>query len=649
MRLVFAGLLSVGIVAIAAANPRDFTISVKPIFESSFSWANAPVAVDIENKGPDAVGQLLATGEEKSTRYPIELPTGAKKRVVAYPSGSAYGMPPELFLDTDQARIQIPFLSKGSYVYGGMSLVALISDNSGELGFLRQGVDTNPNNSQNTFGDAYCLPEDAPERPVGYQGLSAIVLGEGSDRISDAAVRAIQSYATTGGTVIFVGGASARVLSDPRWAGFLPGSGFLTTNVKGSRVLSHIQGVAFTEAMTISSGKPEPFAKVQKDGETPMILERGYGLGRVVVLAFNPFEEPLVRWAGRRRLFNQYARGLESQSAAQFLMQFDTTNSSSYDPYGESYGYPVHPSGVYSTTNPSGQSDPFSVELPGASKVFWILAAFFVTVVPVNFLVLRKLGKGEWAWVTAPVISLAFAGIFLNQASDLYSASLSTATNGALVVQQDNPEAMFIGSTQMFFPNGGSYDLKMENVDQLGSGQQEYYGYYGGASQSRTQVNPVDTGSIRIPDLRAANLAFEQIGYRQKFSQFPKIQILSEKLPNGLAKVTVKNTSSTDLRNAAVIVAGLRHGLKPLKPGEEQTLQTPSEPSAQHPRNNSPAGSSQAGSDFLEGLTIRQPVIALVSDIDGLQAGPQIGAMVAGRSNTRLIHIAPLPTREETR
>lgn len=653
MRLVFAGLLSVGIVAIAAANPRDFTISVKPIFESSFSWANAPVAVDIENKGPDAVGQLLATGEEKSTRYPIELPTGAKKRIVTYPSGSAYGLAPELFLDTNRARIQIPFVSRGSYVYGGMSLIALISDNSGELGFLRQGADTNPNNSQNTFGDAYCLPEDAPERPVGYQGLSAIVLGEGSDRISDAAVRAIQSYATTGGTVVFVGGASARVLSDPRWAGFLPASGFLTTNVKGSRVLSRIQGAAFMETMTISNGKPEPFAKVQKDGETPMILERGYGLGRVVVFAFNPFEEPVVRWAGRRRLFNQYARGLESQRAAQFLTQFDTTNSG-YDPYGGSPAYTMHPSGAYSTSYSSGygystdKSDPFSVELPGASKVFWILAAFFITVVPVNFFVLRKLGKGEWAWVTAPVISLAFAGIFLNQASDLYAASLSTATNGALVVQQGSPEAMFIGSTQMFFPNGGSYDLKMENVDQLGSGQQDYYSHYGRDSQSRTQVNPVDTGSIRIPDLRAANLAFEEIGYRQRFSQSPNIQIHSEKMPNSLVKVTVKNGSASDLRNAAIIVAGVRHGLRPLKPGEEQTLQAPATPTGQRPQSN-PAPGYPPASDFLEGLTIRQPVVALVSDIEGLKAGPQIGAVVTGRSSTRLIHIAPLPTKGESR
>lgn len=641
MRLVFAGLLSAGIAATAAANPRDFTISVKPIFESSFSWANAPVLVDIENRGPDAAGQLVASGEEQSTRYPIELPTGAKKRIVTYPSGSAYGLTPELFLDTNRARIQLPYANRGSYVYGGMNLIALISDNSGELGFLRQGTESTPNNSQNTFGDAYCIPEEAPERPVGYQGLSTVVLGEGSDRISDAAVKALKSYTMTGGTVIFVGGASARVLSDPRWAGFLPASGFTTKNVNGSRLLSRIQGAAFSEAMTISTGKPEPFAKVQRDGDIPMILESGFGLGRVVVFAFNPFEEPVSRWAGRKRLFSQYARGIEFQRAGQFLSQFETT-ATGYDPYGGVSVYSGPTTGSIRSTYSSGQSDPFSVELPRASKVFWILAAFFITVVPVNFFVLRKLGKGEWAWVTAPVISLGFAGIFLNQASDLYTASLSTATNGALIVHQGNPEAMFIGSTQMFFPTGGSYDLKMENVDQLGSGTQNHY--YGRQEGSRTQVNPVDTGSIRIPDLRAANLTFEQIGYRQRFDQTPSVRIRSEMQSNGLVKVTVQNATTFELRNAAIIVAGVRHGLRALKPGEEQTLQAAATPTIRRPQANQPPGYPQPGSEFLEGLTTRQSVVALVSDIEGLPAGPQIGEVVAARSSTRLIHIAPMPS-----
>lgn len=625
MRLVFAGLLLSGITAVATANPRDFNVLVKPIFESSFSWPNAPVAIEIENKGPDAAGQLLASDENQSTRYPIELPTGSKKRIVTYPSSTPYGMVPELFLDTNQGRFQIPFTSKGSYSYGNMALIALISDNSGELAFMR-AAETAAGNQQSLYGDAYCVPEDAPERPVGYQGLAAIVLGGGCDRLSDSAIKAIQSYATTGGTVIFVGGASARVLSDPRWANFLPGTNFSTVNIANSRVLAGISRADVPDSVTVAAGKAEPFAKVQRDGQVPMIMERGYGLGKVVIFAFNPFEDPVSRWSGRKRLFAQYARGLDYQRASQFLTQFDSSNSS--EQYGYTYG--VTAGGYGGSTYQSDRSDPFSVELPGASKVFWILAAFFITVVPVNFFVLRKLGKGEWAWVTAPVISLGFAGIFLNQASDLYSASLSTATKGALVVHQSGPEAIFVGTTQIFFPNGGTYDLKMENVDQLGSGGQR--DYYGSSSDTRTKLNPVDTGVIRVPDLQAANLAFEEIGYRQRMAAYPKIQVRVEPLRNGLVRVLVKNSTASDLRNAAVVVAGRRYGLDLIAPGTEKKVEVTSIPS---PQGNQ--------GDYLEGLTNRQPIAVLVSDIEGLKAGPQLGTMVAGRSSTRLIHVTSIP------
>ncbi len=622
MRLLFAGLLLGGLIATSVANPRDFVVSAKPVFESSSYWPTSPISVEIENKGPDAAGQLLLTDNYQSVRYPIELPTGAKKRIIAYPVGSAYGTVPELLLDTDQARFPIPYASKGTYAYGEVSVVALISDNSGELGFLKQ-VERGKNNQTGMYADAYCPPEDAPERPVGYQGLSTIVLGEGADRLSDASIKAIQTFTLTGGTVVFVGGASAQVLNDGRWKSFIPATEFRTINVTGSRVLTKIGERPVTESLTVSAGVPVSSAKVQRDGSVPMIIESGYGIGKVVVFAFNPFEDPLLRWEGRRRLFALYGRALDNQRATTFLTQFDSTQSQ-----GMEYGYGSSP---YSASYPSSNTgnDPFSVELPAASKVFWILAAFFVTVVPINFIVLKKLGKGEWAWATAPVISIIFAGIFLNQASDLYAAGLSTATKGALVVQQDGAEAIFVGSTQMFFPNGGSYDLNLQNVDQLGSGRQ--YDYYGGG-QSRSQVTPVDIGSIRVPDLRAANLAFEQIGYRQRFSGLTPLHVQSKLLGNSKIQVKISNRSSDQIRNGALIVAGRRYGIDLLEAGQDKVMEV-----------NTEANPQAAQGDFLDALTVRNSIAVVVSDITGLKAGPQIGSAVSAQSGVRMIYVAPLP------
>ena len=612
------------LVSLCVADPRDFSVDVKPVFDSGSAWNGAPVAVDIENRGPDARGTLFASEDGETTRYPIELPTGSKKRIVVYQGGSAYGMPPEYILDTDQGRLRIPYVARGTFTYGNTSIVAMISDTAGELAFLRRLDDRAGSEQSSVFADAYCAPESAPERPVGYGGIGAVILGSGCERLSDASVEALQSYVLTGGTLIFVGGASAAVLADPRWAPVLPGRDYRTSTIKGSQVLSDISGQPMTESLTIAVGKPVASARSRFEGRAPILSERGFGLGRIAVLAFNPFEEPLVRWPGKRRLFLQQVRDSDYVFGNQFLTQFGSIGS---DPYSYPSRSPYYSSGYSGTASPN---DPFSIKLPGASKVFWILAAFFATVVPLNFLILRKLGKGEWAWVTAPVISLAFSMVFLNQAGDLYSANLSTATTGVVVVHDSAPEAVFVGTTQIFFPNGGTYDLKMENVDQLGAGADSYEYYDRGSA--RSQVNAIDVGTVKVPDLRVANLAFEEIAYRQRLDNRIRLKVRTVRVDANRVRFTVKNTTPSILRNAALIIRGTRYPLNQLQPGQEQSLEA------------NMVLSSAPASEHLAMITRHQNIAVVVADaFEGLRPGPQIGTEVAARTSIRLVYVVELP------
>ncbi len=624
MRNLWFGIALFGLSTQAYADQKDFTVNARPIFESVTTWANAPIAIEIENKGPDARGQILVSGEGVTTRYPIELPTSSKKRIIVYLGGSQFGMSPEFVFDSDQGRFEIPYVSRAVYNYGNANAVALISDNSGELGFLTQQTNIgNRNRPPTQFTDAYCKPEDCPERPLGLQGLAGVILGEGSERLSDNSVAALKSYVMTGGTLVFIGGASAPTLSDPRWQNMLPATGFRIKSIVAS---DYFPGVI--EAVTIASGTPIPSARITRSRNGMISAERAFGIGRVNLLTYNPFEDPISRWKGRQGAFLQAVRAIDFQRANQFLNEFGVSNRS------EEYGYSSPPMSTmsprsYTSFNPPQRQDPFSVELPAASKVFWILAAFFVVVVPINFIVLRKLGKGEWAWLTAPVISLAFAGIFLNQASDLYSARLSTATNGVVIVQEGMPEGMFIGATQMFFPNGGSYDLKLKNVDQLGTGGDQYNPYQN--RETRTQIDPIDNGTILVPNLRAANLAFEEIGYRQRIPDTPRLQVKSVPQRNNQVRVTIKNFTNSVLNNGMLIVAGRTYGLQSIAPGGESSMTV----------NSQPIPSGQNG-DFLQSFSGRHQVAIVASDISNLKPGPQLGNQVALRSSVRLVYVSPL-------
>lgn len=641
-------LLALACVSAALADPKDFDVDAKPVFQGvTTSFGAVPMAVTIENKGPDARGQLVVGTGDDTTRYPIDLPRGSKKRIVTYPSPNPYGGGDlEFILDTDQGRIKIPMVATGSYSYGGSSLVAMIGETSGELGFLRQEERKNPNQQMQSYFDTYCKPEDAPDRPVGYETMGAVVLGEGSERLSDEAVKALKLYALSGGTLIFSGGASAPVLSDPRWASMLPATNFQTKTISGGG-LAQYAGVAMNESYTIAAGTAVRSATPYRDSAGNLIAaSRPLGLGKTVVFAFNMFEDPFVRWSGRKKLFLTLAKTADFNRATAFLSQFQSggydTGYSAYSSYSYSGGPPpgIATTGAtsgggmvyYGSSGWSERQDPFNVELPSPNRVFWILAGFFVTVVPLNFLILRKLKRGELAWVTAPVISLVFAGIFLNQASDLYSASLSTATNGLLIAQEGVPHAMFVGNTQMFFPNGGSYDLKLQNVDKLGNSGpgNGYYNPYERRT-STTELDPVDTGTVQVPDLRAANLAFEEISYRQVYDAERYLD--AKQIGPGLYRIT--NVSRHTLSETSLAVRGNRIQLGTLEPGAHKDIELNFD-------DNSKMGEVD---DPITAVTKRARTMAVIATISDLRPGPQIGAQVGRRSSVKLVYVMDEPKR----
>lgn len=585
--------------ATSFADPRDFKVNVTPVFSGTFSWPSSPIAVAIENKGPDAVGEIQCAANGANTRYPIELPTGARKRVLIYQSALGYGMPLELRVVTNRGRLTIPY-SEPSF-QSAKRVMALISDNPGDMGFLRSVPATNKSNSEISVGDVYCSPEDAPERPIAYEELAAVILGEGSDRLSDGAVSAIKLYALTGGTVIHLGGASARTLSDPRWAGFVPLSSLKTVKLKPEKVLSKAGNTPFSNSVTVAAGVAAADASTLYEGDVPIISERAYGLGRSVVFAFNPFEEAFAGWTGRGKLLTTYSTSLRAQLFANsFEGQHDYSGLSTSD------------------------TSAFSIKLPESSKVFWTLAAFFLVVVPINFIVLRKLGKGEFAWFTAPLISLTFAGIFLSQASQLYSQELSSQTTGAMIMHEGSPEAMFIGNSQMFFPTGGTYDLKLTNIDKIVPQWMTYE-----ATLDVSPLSPVDIGTMQIPDLQVNNLAFEEFSYRQRVSPYTGLSIVGQFEKGALQSVRLKNAGAQNLENASVMVKGLTYAVGTLGAGKDKTIAlTKDKPK--------PDG------NFLRTLTQQNLIVVFISDVFAPEIGPQLGGKVQVSGAMRLIYVTPI-------
>ena len=542
------------------------------------------VTVTLTNDGPAVHGALRVLGAQDASVYPVALRPGERRRILTLNQAEPWATL-RFVLDTDRGRIVEPLASNptpiGETFDNGRRVVrnqvALIGLPRGGLDFERDLPATGRYNEL----AAYVLPKAAPDRAAAYQAYTAVVLGPQAVAISDATVRSLKEYALAGGKLVFVGGAGPSPLDDSRWADLLPGQGWEERRVSDAP----LKGEATVRV-------PRALAPgASKTAGEPYETTRGYGLGRVVVFGDSPFDLPRASWS---REGGPLSRAISRTDGKQ---------------YANAY---LEHSGVSDDGESGVADDPFRAKLPPTAVVFGILAAYFVAVVPASFLVLRKLKRGELAWVTAPLLSLGFAALLFRSAQSLYAAALSTASQGLVVLQEGRPEGMFFGTSQMFFPKGGTYDLRLENVDRLAPVQQVDYG-----SDALAGFDPVDDGQVRVPRLQTDNLAFREMAYAQRLPHADWFRID----PVDARRTVVENRSPYAFRGA--LYTGLRRSARvELAPGERKTVDVGT---FQYPIGSPKIGPRRP---VRPGFSDADDRIALMGGIEGFRPGPQIGQAV---------------------
>lgn len=631
----------------SAAWADDVTIEATPLWERQVPGANPyPMRVEISNSGPDTRGILRARTLNWEMNYPIELPKGAKKTLVAYPCNVSTMGEVTFEIQTEFERVR----KTASVETGleGVATIGMISDAPGLAAFVRS--DPTPDSGRpptvgvlepeetGAIRDVYVKPQDAPDRPAGYTGMGALVLGEGSDRLTDAQIAAIRTWNLSGGDLVFVGGASAPTLNDPRWRDILP---LVPSGVKA------VPGDYFSLPATVTTtiGSLSPLSQVDRTPGYVVSASRPHGLGRVVLLTYNPFEKPIEASPRRKDLFLQIFRGRDASRNANLITQAigsgDNTQVITTTTTMAGPGRTVVVRRIGASTT---ERDPFNAQLPSTPKVFWILAAYFVLVVPVNLIVLRLLKRGEWAWLTTPLISVAFASIFFTAAGDLYEARLSVATRGLFVGQEGAPTGYVLAKSQIFFPRGGSYDLEFDGVDQVRTVQDTFGRSMNPFDRSELfeEMSPIDVGHIEAPDMRVPNLAFREFTFREAIPmQADRSEVagrgaawfVSSGNPSNDGKALVGrivNRSPYTLRDGMIslgsgrIVALSRNTLAP---GESVDFSVPLNPTTE--RITDPVW---------VGLSPIDDRVLLVGTLEGFRAGPRLGRLVQERSPMKFVY-----------
>lgn len=562
-RITTAVVLSLGAVLCHAQANSPIDISYEPVWSGKeLDLTVNPIRISIENRGKDDIAKITLVGQSGNYTTTVELPAASTKEVELYFQASVYGEPTKLQVSARQGGVDYPL--PGGYgltANSGVEIftVAVVGDNFGDLSFLRKKGSKPAKNAKQwetaSFQDVYAKPGKAPRRAVGYLYFDAVILGDGAERMTDDEVRALQQAVLAGGHVVIMGGASKPLLADPRWKPFLP---VLPGQVVNRPLGQWFEGYAGNLAGDVGYTQADAVlgAMVGQSGPGTVRVTMPVGNGAVTFLPFDLFAGSMRLWEGRRQLLYGVMRG-----ATQRPIQ-DTEPGGSLSHW---------PNLQQSNASMQASTETFGISLPPTSTIGLVLLAYMVLVVPVNFWVLKRLRKGELAWVTSPLLAIGCAGVFFTFAGNLYQIGLTRITTGTLWVADGVPYGVFMGSQVLYFPAAGDHDLRFTGVEFVAKESDQYYYGRMGGGMANGQETWLDMGEIVAPRFHSDNLSFKSYNFvqNQATEWSSPGQLKAVRTAKGYRVTgTLRNTTGQQLDDVAIRVGRATWQGKSVMPGD---------------------------------------------------------------------------------
>lgn len=239
----------------------------------------------------------------------------------------------------------------------------------------------------------WCSEREAPSSWLGYDPVDVTLLYEcTSSQMSNEQVKALTDWVACGGRLVVVLGKDDRLLRDERLAPLLPvrmeGVTRVPSRTKPARRSGLPGGRLHIAGLPLARCRPTGGTVAAREGSLPIMVIREHGLGQVVVLAVDPFAVASA----------MAQHGLEQDRFWSDVLGLSETR------------FPYHLlSQAYGMNEATAQMR--ELRAPPAAFAGWFLLAFVLLAVPGNFLMLRRLRKRQWGWLTGPLMAVLFSGV----------------------------------------------------------------------------------------------------------------------------------------------------------------------------------------------------------------------------------------------
>lgn len=532
--------------------PPGLKMEAEAAFAGHFKHGEwLPVWVDLENSGPDleAEARVRVTGNWGATTYaaPALLPTGSRKRIPVYVLPNNFSHMLEVELVADEGVLvaqQIPVKPQANISY----LVGLIAPERGALSFIT-GASLPGQERPISLID---LPlGDLPERPEALHSFDCLILNDtDTSSLTLAQKMALETWVRQGGRLVVGGGAGG-----PRTATGLPNT-LLPLVPRGTAEMEAVPTLAdFAKGQAIRV--PGPFVVTTgKDGQgrtlaaqdgLPLVREQAIGSGFVDLVALDLAVSPFDAWVGTTAFWEQ----LLSPGAA----------------------YPEWlPPDVSGRQMKLGQmtyalSRLPALDLPSIRGLALLLTIYVLLVGPINYLVLRWRKRLHWAWVSVPLMTVAFSAGTFGMGYALRGTDLILNKIAVIELQPDGTAnaASYLG---LFSPTRQSYQIEVQGRGLLSPLNPEYDPWGAGGANTGGEMVFVQGEPSFVRGLTVNQWSMQTFMTESVWSDFGRIE--SElQVKNETLAGTVRNETAYVIKDASLVWGNRFARLGDLQPGQE--------------------------------------------------------------------------------
>jgi hypothetical protein len=536
----------------AGAQSRALSIEVTTATGGYFKYGEwLPLWVQLGNSGPDvnAEIQVRVSGSSGASIFaaPASMPTGARKRIPLYvlPNNFSHEIEVQVVSGGEvlaSKTVPIVGLANISFTFG------MVAPEQGALSLIKGLVLPGRIRSITV---AELSMRDFPERPEGLSSFNVIIINDSDTSIlNNDQKEALTHWVRQGGQLVLGGGSGAI-----RTASGIPDEllAMVPHNLVEVSDLSELAGFAATEPIqnpgpfTLAVGESSGARVLVSAGDQPVVLEKKTALGTTYFIALDLATAPFNGWPGTTSFWENligagavYPDWLPPDMSARQI----TANQINY-----------------------ALSNLPALDLPSIQSLAVLLGFYILIVGPANYAFLRWKKRLHWAWITIPVLTIAFsAGAFsmgyLLRGNDIILNKIAVAN------PQIGGGAALRTYFGLFSPAQQSYQIELNSAGLLSPIKPDYDPWSGRAYTGAGETVFVQGSPTQVRGLSVDQWSMQAFMTEGVWEDFGAIE--SDLSFSGSAIVgTLRNNTGIPLSDVALVLGANIQRFERLATGEE--------------------------------------------------------------------------------